>query len=155
VPQQRPPSTELLKFLAVYDPAVGQLALALRDLVLKEAPSANEIVYDAYNAVAIAFSFTDKWQEGFCHIAVYSRYANLGFQRGTELDDPQGVLKGTGKSLRHIRIASQEDLGKPYLRKYLRAAIKHTQARQLALKPNALLAKTVIHSGDHPKRRPR
>ncbi len=30
MPPQRPPSEELLKFLAVYDVAVGALALALR-----------------------------------------------------------------------------------------------------------------------------
>lgn len=149
----RPPSDDLLKFLAVYDPAVGTLALALRDVVLKEAPAANEIIYDAYNAVAIAFSFTGKWQEGFCHIAVYSRYANLGFQRGAELADPQGVLKGTGKLIRHLRINNADDLQQPYLRQYLRAAIQHCQT--MTPKPQASAAKSFVKSVSPTKRRSR
>ncbi len=148
---KRPPSAELLKFLTAYDPAVGQLALALRELVLAEAPTANEFIYDAYNAVAIAFSFTDKWQTGFCHIAVYSRYANLGFQRGAELADPAGVLKGTGKLIRHIRIASADDLKQPHIRQYLRAAIKHNQ--QTTPKSKAA-AKSVVKGVYPTKRRP-
>lgn len=148
----RPPSDDLLKFLAVYDPAVGTLALALRALVLQEAPAANEIIYDAYNAVAIAFSFTDKWQEGFCHIAVYSRYINLGFQRGAELDDLAGLLKGTGKLIRHIRIASPEDLQQPYVRQYLRAAIQHIPTSRYG--PKATAAQVTVKSISPAKRRP-
>lgn len=151
MPQPRPPSNELLQFLAVYDAAVGALALALRDIVLEEAPAANEIIYDAYNAVALAYSFTDKWQEGFCHIAVYSRYANLGFQRGAELPDPAGVLKGTGKLIRHIRIASTGNLHQPHLRQYLRAALNHS--KETTSKSNAA-AKSVVKAISPTKRRP-
>ncbi len=115
---------------------------------------ANEFIHDAYNAVALAFSFTDKWQEGFCHIAVYSRYANLGFQRGAEMADPAGVLKGTGKLIRHIRIASQADLKKPYLQKYLRAAIKLTKRLAATPKIKTASAQSVV-KGSNPKKRRR
>jgi hypothetical protein len=49
---------------------------------------------------------------------------NLGFNRGTTLADPQRVLVGTGKSVRHIRLAGESDL-RPFLRRYVRAAIAH------------------------------
>jgi len=29
---------------------------------------------------------------------------NLGFQRGADLQDPSGVLQGTGKAMRHISL---------------------------------------------------
>ncbi|MBI1764035.1 MAG: DUF1801 domain-containing protein [Acidobacteria bacterium] len=149
----RPPSTDLLRFLAVYERTVGELALALREVVLSEAPTANEFIYDAYNAVAIAFTFTDKWLEGFCHIAVYRRYVNLGFQRGAELDDPAGVLKGTGKLIRHFRIAETDDLKQPHIRQYLCAAIQHNKQTTPKLKTAA--AKSIVKGISPTKRRPR
>ena len=48
-----PPSPEYLKFLTPYGPAITDLALAVRQLVLEEAPETAELIYDAYNAVAV------------------------------------------------------------------------------------------------------
>lgn len=120
--------------------------------MLKEAPAANEIIYDTYNAVAITFSFTDKWQEGFCHIAVYSRYVNLGFQRGAELADPAGMLKGPGKLILHLRVARATDLGQPHIRQYLRAALKHNQV--MTPKSKAAAANAVVKAVSQIKCRP-
>ncbi len=78
----RPPIPELLKFLSAYDKPVVALALALRKKVLTAAPMATETIYDAYNAVAIGYSFTGRLKEGFCHIAVYPQYVESGFQLG-------------------------------------------------------------------------
>ena len=49
----RPPIPELLGFLSPYDQSIVELALAVRALMLEEAPSAIETIYDAYNAVAL------------------------------------------------------------------------------------------------------
>ena len=120
----RPPNPELLEFLSPYGPPVANLALALRALMLDEAPSAIEAIYDAYNAVAIGYSFTGRLKDSFCHIAVYTAHVNLGFNRGAALPDPQGVLQGSGKQVRHIKIQTPHDLEKPWLRRYIRAAIR-------------------------------
>src|ERR1051326_2753973 len=97
----RPPERVLLSYLASYDPHVARLALALREVVLEEAPEAIESIFKGY-AVAIGFSFTGKpMKDGFCHIATYSTHVNLGFNRGALLSDPNGVLAGTGKMIRH------------------------------------------------------
>jgi len=119
----RPPSDELLQFLSPYDKPVRELALAVRAMVLEEAPSAIEMIYDAYNAVALGYSFTGRLKEAFCHVAVYTGYVNLGFNHGADLPDPRGVLEGSGKQVRHIRITRREDLARPWMRRYLRAAM--------------------------------
>jgi hypothetical protein len=121
------PSDELLTYLAEYDLSVGELALALREMVLQEAPEAAETVFRGY-VVSTAYSLTGKWTEGFCHIAVYPRHVNLGFNRGAELEDPRGLLIGSGKIIRHLKVAEQNDLKKPYLRAFIRAAIKYSKA---------------------------
>ena len=95
----RPPDPRLLGFLSAYDRNVSEIALALRAMVLEEAPEAIESIYDAYSAVAIGFSFTGRLKDGFCHIATYTNHVNLGLNRGAPLPDPEKVLAGAGKSV--------------------------------------------------------
>jgi hypothetical protein len=120
----RPPERRLLGYLASYDPHVSRLALALREMVLEEAPEAIESIFQTY-AVSIVFSFTGKpIKDGFCHIVAYSGHVNLGFNRGASLPDPNRVLAGKGKSIRHITIRKQSELERPFIRRYLQAAIE-------------------------------
>jgi hypothetical protein len=59
----------------------------------------------------------------FCYIATNARHVNLGFPRGAELPDPNRVLEGDGKSMRHIKFASERDLARPFVPRYIRAAM--------------------------------
>jgi hypothetical protein len=123
-----PPDRVLLGYLASYDPHVSRLALAARELVLEEAPGAIESLSKGY-AVSIGFSFTGKpLKDGFCHIATYSTHVNLGFNRGALLPDPNRLLAGNGKLIRHITIRSEDDLNRPFVRRFLQAAIEQVSA---------------------------
>jgi len=123
----RPPDRVLLDYLASYDPHVSRLALAVREVVLEEAPGAIESISKGY-AVAIGFSFTGKpLRDGFCHIATYGSHVNLGFNRGALLPDPNGVLAGSGKLIRHITIRDEDDLNRPSVRRFLQAAIEQVK----------------------------
>jgi len=118
----RKPPKELEAFLQAFPPRIGRLFLATRRAVLIEAPEANELVYDAYNAVSAACAFTSRLKEAFCHVAAYSSHVNLGFNKGAELRDPFGVLQGSGARIRHIRIDDPADLRATPLAALLRAA---------------------------------
>ena len=76
------PPPDLIKFLKPYNPAVQQLALSLRSLLLEEMAPCHENIYDAYSAVAIGYGPTDRLKDGVLHIAVYARHVNLGFNQG-------------------------------------------------------------------------
>jgi hypothetical protein len=123
--RHRPPPA-LIEFLAPYDRAIQKLALSLRSLVLEEMAPCYENIYDAYSAVAIGYGSSDRLQDAVFHIAVYANHVNLGFNHGATLDDPLGILKGTGKRIRHITIKTPADLALPEIRSYVR------RARQLA-----------------------
>ena len=126
----RPPDQRLLSELATYDPQVVNLSLALREVILEEAPDAIESIVKGY-ALAIGFSFTGKpLKDGFCHIVAYSSHVNLGFNRGASLPDPNKVLIGEGKSIRHITIRRLSELERPYIRRYLQAAIEEVSRAQ-------------------------
>ena len=120
----RPPDRRLLEYLSSYDPHVSSLTLAAREVVLEEAPEAIESFSKGY-AVSIAFSFTGKpLKDGFCYVATYSSYVNLGFNRGALLPDPNKILTGTGKLYRHIRIENENALRRPLIRRYIQEAME-------------------------------
>ena len=120
----RRPSPALREFLAAYDPPIRRLYLAARDAVLAAAPDANELIYDAYNAVSTAYSFTEELRDAFCHVAAYRAHVNLGFNRGASLSDPERVLVGKGARIRHVRIAAAASLERREIRGLLRAAVE-------------------------------
>lgn len=91
--------------------------------MLDAAPDASELIYDAYNAVTTAYSFTDRLGDAFCHVAAYRDYVNLGFNRGAGLPDPERLLVGKGARIRHVRVSAAADLARPAVRSLLRAAV--------------------------------
>src|SRR5436305_9643771 len=120
---QRPPDPQLLGFLEAYDRHISDLALALREVIIEEAPDASESIYQVYT-VAIWFGFSGKMKDMFCYIATNAKHVNLGFPRGTSLPDPNRVLEGEGKTMRHIKFRSQRDVERPFVRRYIQAAME-------------------------------
>jgi hypothetical protein len=145
---------ELLEFLSAYDAKIATLALAVRPFVLTEVPNASESIYDAYNAVAMGYSFTGRLKESFCHVAVYSKHVNLGFNRGADLADPRGLLQGTGKQVRHVTIREATDLNNGAMKTFLRAAVKNAKLLGTVAKIPETAPKSVVKAIYAKKRRP-
>ena len=154
MPAPRPPSQELLSLLDDYDPVIAALALGVRELVLEEAPEANEFIYDGAYTVAVHFTPTSRWQDAFCHITAHTKHVNLGFSRGTELPDPKKKLKGTGKLIRHLSVSGSDDLDNPDLRVFLRAALKHADWTEVVRTNSEEMSRTIVQKYAGPKRRP-
>jgi hypothetical protein len=120
-----PRNTELLLRELMRDrpePLV-RVALAARKAVLRVAGECSELIYETY-CISDAFTFTGKQGQGFIHIATYARHVNLGFDRGTELDDPEKLLQGTGKLIRHVRLSSVNDLKREAVTHLIRGAVQ-------------------------------
>jgi hypothetical protein len=49
----------------------------------------------------------------------------MAFPYGVELDDPAGLLQGTGAKIRNVRLASLDDVARPELRRLIEVAIGH------------------------------
>ncbi len=114
---------ELQNFLLPYDKNIQQLALKLRNFIIETEPTCNELIWDNYNAVAIAYSKSDKLKDAFCHIAVYSNHVNFGFNRGAELTISEVKLSGKGKLIRHITVSNFETFPKNEIKQLLSEAI--------------------------------
>jgi len=129
----RAPPKELIRFLKRFDPAIRELALDARELVLRVLAPSNENVLDVY-VLAINYGFSERMKDQVVYIGVYTKHINLGFHWGARMDDPEGVLEGSGKQFRHIKIKSQADLGTPVIRDYLRRAAPDGSVRSKTLK---------------------
>jgi len=120
----RPPG-ELLEFLHRYDSGVQALALGLRKVIHEEMAPCHEYIFQMRSKVVLLYGATERViADGICSISVFARHVTLGFTRGTDLDDPAGVLQGTGKGMRHITLKKLSDLDRPEVRAQLRQARK-------------------------------
>lgn len=106
---------------------VIKIALAARKAVLKAAGKCSEIIYETY-CISNAFTFTGKQGQGFIHIATYAEHVNMGFDRGTELDDSDSRLAGTGKLIRHIRLKSIADTRDPAVVRLIEQTVEQGRA---------------------------
>ena len=122
----RLPDPEYLKLLLPYGEVIQRLALAARKLILEEAPEANEFVYEVYT-IADHFTFTERPSDAFIFTTTHANWVNLGFNFGSLLPDPDGLLRGEGKLIRHVRIAQATDLDAPGVRELVRAAISQAE----------------------------
>ena len=64
-----------------------------------------------------------KMLDGYAYVMPQARWVNLGFYQGAALPDPEGLLEGTGARLRHVKVRSLEEAGRPALRALLDAAV--------------------------------
>ncbi len=129
----KPPSS-LVTYLSPYDPGIQEMAFYLRQLVLGWVPEANELIWDGYNAVSMAYSKSEKLGDAFCHIAVYRAHVNFGFNRGAELSKGSLELEGTGKLIRHIKVKDMAAFPEGPVKNMIFEALELSQIRNPALR---------------------
>ncbi len=144
------PAKQLAGFIAKFDPAIGSLVRSARAALRRRLPSAIELVYDNYNALAIGFSSTERTSDVIVSLAVYARGVNLYFMYGARLPDPHNVLRGSGNQGRFIPLETIGVLDAPAVKALLRAAVTHATAPL----PSGGRGRTVIRSISA-KQRPR
>lgn len=100
---------------------VAQIARGLRALVLRFDPHAVEVTRLGDRAASYGVG-PKKMSEAYAYISPHTHHVNLGFYRGVELPDPAGLLEGTGRAMRHVKIRSLDDIASRGLRQLIEAA---------------------------------
>lgn len=126
---EKPPSParQVAGFIAKFDPAIARLTRAARTRVRKRLPTAVELVYDNYNALAIGFSPTEKTSDAIISVAAYARGVTLYFIYGASLPDPDGLLQGGGKQGRFLRLTDAQQIDEPRTAALIATAVKHAR----------------------------
>jgi hypothetical protein len=99
------------------NPELRNVVRGLKNLVKDTVPETRETV----NAWGIP---TFEQKDPFCFYMVGKNHVTFGFHYGTSLEDPQGLLEGTGKNIRHVKLRSLEDLEQKGLKQLVRAAAR-------------------------------
>jgi hypothetical protein len=121
------PDKTIDAFLSRYDEEVFINALKLREVIIKTLPDVTEQL--DIPAKMIAYCYGQKYAELICVIIPSKKGLKLGFNRGTELPDPNGLLKGTGKISRYVEINSEKEIKSAALKKLLSHALKAYKQR--------------------------
>ena len=111
---------QLTALLSNYSKDVQALTRATRALILSILPDAQEQVDPADKL--IAYSYGPKMKDVVFTLMPLKAGVNLGVANGATQPDSAGLLQGTGKRHRHVRLSSLEDVEQPELRALLEAA---------------------------------
>lgn len=108
-------------------PQVRRWTQAVRRLVRAAAPGASERVYLGWRVIAysrekIAAGKPVKMDSMFCGVCPLKDSVGIYFHSGVKLPDPEGLLEGAGKGMRHVKIRSAEDMRPGAIRNLVRAA---------------------------------
>src|SRR3954447_9623455 len=65
----------------------------------------------------------------FGYVNAFSAHVNVGFFRGADLADPTGLLQGSGKRMRHVKLQPRNDVDAAALRALIAAAYADMRLR--------------------------
>ena len=68
----------------------------------------------------------------FAYVNAFKAHVNVGFFRGAEIADPEGLLEGTGRFMRHVKLRPERDVDAATLLKLIETAYTDMKARQKA-----------------------
>ena len=119
---------QIVNFLEPFDSEIASIAQQLRKYLRNETKPTIELVGDSTISLNIGYGFTEKAWDCYCAIIVYSKHINISFPSGSSLPDPQGLLQGTGKRIRHIKIDKLSDAKDAAIKRLLLDASDNARA---------------------------
>ena len=81
-----------------------------------------ELLHDGHPTACVG-------QAAFAYVAVFKTHVNLGFYRGAELPDPAGLLQGSGKMMRHVKLGRGHEVDEQALTMLIEMAYAGMQDR--------------------------
>lgn len=120
-------SKEIEKFLVSYSKKFFDNTLKLREIILGNLPGVQEQIDDPTKM--IAYCYGQKYTEMVCTIIPSKKGIKLGFYKGTDLADPENLLRGNGKLSRYVEIKTEDDIHSVALEALLQEAFNAYKIR--------------------------
>ena len=102
--------------------ALGAIAQHWFEVIGACGTDVRELLHDGCPTACIA-------DAAFAYVNAFSAHVNVGFFRGAELEDPAGLLEGTGKSMRHVKLRPDRDINAKALSCLIDAAYRDMKRR--------------------------
>jgi hypothetical protein len=109
------------EYIAAFDDWRTDAMKRLREVVKEGAP---------HSAVGIKWAQPVwEWNGPMIWMKAYPKHVDIGFWRGTEMEDPKKVLTGDGERMRHIKITSVDSIPADALRDLGKQAVQLNTAK--------------------------
>jgi hypothetical protein len=85
-----------------------------------------ELMHDGHPTVCVQ-------DAPFAYVGAFKSHVNVGFFHGASLPDPEGLLEGGGKYMRHVKLRPSRTVSAPALKALISAAYQDILARLKAV----------------------
>jgi len=115
---------------------LGSIAQQWFEVMRSCGDDVKELLHDGHPTACIG-------DAAFGYVNAFTNHVNVGFFLGPELEDPQRMLEGTGKFMRHVKLRPRQEIDSAALKALVIAAytgIGHllTPGPNSSFKPNPL-----------------
>ena len=101
---------------------LGAIAQRWFDVMRDCGDDVRELLHDDHPTACVA-------DAAFAYVNAFRAHVNVGFFRGAEIDDPERLLEGTGKFMRHVKLRPGHNLNATALRKLVDTAYTDMKGR--------------------------
>ncbi len=103
---------------------LGVIAQHWFERMRQAGPEVREILHDGCPTACVG-------EAALAYVNVFKAHVNVGFFRGAELADPAGLLAGTGKMMRHVKLRPGEAVDEKALAALIETAFSSLRERLL------------------------
>lgn len=102
--------------------ALGAIAHRWFEVMRDCGDDVRELLHDGHPTACIG-------DAAFAYVNVFTAHVNVGFFRGAELHDPARLLEGSGKRMRHVKLAPGRAVDTAAMRDLIEAAYRDMKRR--------------------------
>ena len=103
-------------------PDLGSIAIEWFTRIRQCGDDVVDLMHDGYPTACVG-------DAAFAYVGVFKAHVNVGFFYGAELDDPGGLLEGTGKRMRHVKLRPGASIDRDALTVLIGAGYADVKAR--------------------------
>ena len=108
-------------WMAERNDELGQIAADWFELLRSCGDDVREVLHDKHPTVCVG-------DAAFAYVNVFKAHVNVGFFLGAQLDDSSGLLEGTGKFMRHVKLRPGQPVDAEALKVLIQSAYQGMQA---------------------------
>lgn len=94
---------------------LGEIAQTWFDVIRGCGDDVRETVHDDAPTACVG-------DVAFAYVNAFTAHVNVGFFNGAELSDPAGLLVGTGKYMRHVKLRPEDEIDREALKELIESA---------------------------------
>lgn len=117
---KRSPEVEL--WMRSHSDELGEIAQYWFHVIRDCGDDVRELLHDGQPTACVG-------DAAFAYVNTFKTHVNVGFFCGAELPDPAGLLEGTGKFMRHVKLRPEHQVDAAELRKLINAAYAEIKKR--------------------------